>query len=190
MTACHGEYHRTLREPLIAFLDEMGELPPALQAKLLRAAGDGVVEPLGATRPAPVDARIIAATRRGLRAAVAEGRFREDLYYRLACARIELPPLRSREGEIPKLALHFVAILNRSLPEPRALGGSALERLARSRGGRDPWLKSKMGRPIRRRLAASPAICRAAKSQGHVIREALRALSAETPYLRCRNHQR
>jgi two-component system response regulator HydG len=89
-------------------LDEIGELPPALQAKLLRALQERTVRPVGGDRELPYDARVIAATNRDLEEAVEERRFREDLYYRINVIRIELPPLRARGADVLLLAQHFL----------------------------------------------------------------------------------
>lgn len=86
------------------FLDEIGELSADLQAKLLRTLELGEIKRVGSSRPFRVDARVVAATHRDLRAMVREGRFREDLYYRLAVVRVELPPLRRRPGDVRLLA--------------------------------------------------------------------------------------
>ncbi|WP_140628248.1 sigma-54 interaction domain-containing protein [Methylibium rhizosphaerae] len=96
------------------FLDELGDLPLASQAKLLRAIEHREVTPLGSMRARKVDLRIVAATHQPLEAMVRERRFREDLFYRLSVARVQLPPLRERRDDILELAAHFMAPLKRS----------------------------------------------------------------------------
>lgn len=91
------------------FLDEVGELPLETQVKLLRVIQQREVEPVGAARPVPVNVRIISATNRTLSKEVEAGRFREDLYFRLNVLEIEMPPLKARKEDIPKLAGHFIA---------------------------------------------------------------------------------
>jgi two-component system NtrC family response regulator len=104
-------------------LDEVGELPPALQGKLLRVVQEKTVDVVGADRPVTVDVRVLAATNRPLSEAIAEGRFREDLYYRLNVVELEVPPLRERREDIEPLARHFIARFaeDRELHLPDAL---------------------------------------------------------------------
>jgi DNA-binding NtrC family response regulator len=117
------------------FLDEIGELPRELQSKLLRLLQEGEVRRLGATRTRKVDVRFVAATNRDLRSACASGEFRQDLYYRLAVAVIEVPPLRARPDDIEELARHIVTRLARELGRPGVrLAPVALDLLRRA-----PW---------------------------------------------------
>jgi two-component system response regulator HupR/HoxA len=91
------------------FLDEIGETSPAFQVKLLRVLQEGELRPVGATRSIPVDVRVVTATHRDLEADVRAGRFREDLYYRIAGVSLTLPPLRARPGDVLPIAEHVLA---------------------------------------------------------------------------------
>jgi DNA-binding NtrC family response regulator len=95
------------------FLDEIGDVPPATQVKLLRVLQEREFERLGATRTIKVDVRLVAATNRDLRAALEDGTFREDLYYRLNVVPIDIPPLREHKEDIPELAALFLSRLSR-----------------------------------------------------------------------------
>src|SRR5437899_5102708 len=116
------------------FLDEIGDLHPALQAKLLHVLQDGEFSRIGGKSTLSVDVRVLAATNQDLERAVAEGRFREDLYYRLNVVHVFVPPLRERASEIPLLASYFVeryAKLYRR--DGFAIAPSVMDRLARHR---------------------------------------------------------
>jgi DNA-binding NtrC family response regulator len=90
------------------FLDEVGDLPPLAQVKLLRVLQEGEIKRVGSNETKLVDVRVVAATNVDLKAKIADGKFREDLFYRLNVVAIELPPLRSRRDDIPLLAYHFL----------------------------------------------------------------------------------
>jgi transcriptional regulator with GAF, ATPase, and Fis domain len=109
------------------FLDEIGEMTPMMQASLLRVLQEGEIKALGAEMPRKVDVRVISATNRSLEVDVKEGRFREDLFYRLSVFPIELPPLRNRSGDIPLLAMHFMREFSRKNEKPiRGISPQAL----------------------------------------------------------------
>jgi transcriptional regulator with PAS, ATPase and Fis domain len=90
------------------FLDEIGDISPMLQVRLLRVLQDRRYEPLGSTRSETADVRIVTATNRNLEQLVAEGRFRQDLFYRINVVKMTLPPLRARKEDIPLLVAHFI----------------------------------------------------------------------------------
>jgi DNA-binding NtrC family response regulator len=113
------------------FLDEIAEIPPALQAKLLRALESGEVEPVGAERELTVDVRFIAATNKDLARAVAAHEFREDLYYRLQVVTLRAPALRERLSDLPALARRFLRAACAENHTTKVLTEAALARLAR-----------------------------------------------------------
>ncbi|MBI2306207.1 MAG: sigma-54-dependent Fis family transcriptional regulator [Rhodocyclales bacterium] len=113
------------------FLDEIGELPLAMQTKLLRALEERRIRPVGSAREVPVDVRIVAASNRDLTEEVAAGRFRQDLFFRLAVVEITIPPLRARTEDIPDLARHFMALFSAQLGvDPLPLSAEIIARLA------------------------------------------------------------
>lgn len=111
------------------FLDELAELSLDNQAKLLRALQEKLIEPVGAAKPKKIDCRIIAATNVDLYNAMKDGRFREDLYYRVVAVSVELPPLRARRSDIPKLAQHFLDELNQKYKKARVFTPESLATL-------------------------------------------------------------
>ncbi|MGB9179746.1 MAG: sigma-54 dependent transcriptional regulator [Pyrinomonadaceae bacterium] len=114
------------------FLDEIGELPLAVQGKLLRAIEEKTVDRIGGRAPVPVDVRVVAATNKDLRAAVENGEFRRDLYFRLAVFPIEIPPLRERGEDSILLARHFAAQLGKELRGREASLSEACETALRT----------------------------------------------------------
>jgi len=143
------------------FLDEIGDMPLALQAKLLRVLETGEVTRVGATRAQTVDVRVVAATHRALDALVAEGRYRDDLRYRLAVLAVHLPPLRERREDVPALAAHFLAhFAERHGVPPKPLGDDARRALlAHDWPGNVRELRNALERALL--LADSPAIAAA-----------------------------
>ncbi len=111
-------------------MDEIGDVPPAIQVKLLRVLQDREFERLGSNKVRHVDVRVIAATNVDLRAALEQGEFREDLYYRLNVLPLNIPPLRERKEDIPYLARHFVRKLSKDLgSRVESISDGAIERL-------------------------------------------------------------
>jgi len=115
------------------FLDEIGDMPPEAQTRLLRVLQEGEFTTVGGRQPIRADARIVAATHRDLRQAIRQGRFREDLFYRLNVVPIRLPPLRERSDDIPLLARHFLEQARASGLPSKALDQAAIAALGRYR---------------------------------------------------------
>jgi two-component system response regulator HydG len=113
------------------FFDEIAETPPSFQAKLLRAIQEGEIRRLGDNKALHVDVRIVAATNVDLQEAIAEKRFRQDLYYRLAVARFVLPPLRDRKEDIPLLVEHFLQKFAKKMRRSVKLGEGVMDYLLR-----------------------------------------------------------
>jgi DNA-binding NtrC family response regulator len=112
------------------FLDEIGDVAPEVQNKLLRVIQEREVKPVGGDQTVKIDVRLLAATNKDLKAMIAAGRFREDLYYRLAVVPLELPPLRARKEDIPELTAYFLAHRRGAGPRPRSIVPAALSVLA------------------------------------------------------------
>jgi len=111
------------------FLDEVGDTSPAMQVKLLRVLQDGAFEPVGSNQTRTTDARVVSATHQDLKSLVADGRLRDDLYYRINTVLLTLPPLRERREDIPLLVEHFIERFNHLTgKQVRNLSGDALRR--------------------------------------------------------------
>lgn len=111
------------------FLDEIGDLPLQMQSKLLRAIQEKEIMRIGGKKAIPTDVRIIAATNANLKKAISDGRFREDLYYRLNIIPLEIPPLRNRKEDIAKLAVSFVEQFNKKYKERKIINENAVQTL-------------------------------------------------------------
>ncbi|MBI2956113.1 MAG: sigma-54-dependent Fis family transcriptional regulator [Acidobacteria bacterium] len=111
------------------FFDEIAELPPDLQAKLLRALQEKEIKPVGSTERLPLDVRVVAATNRNLEPAIREGRFRQDLFYRLNVVTIRIPPLRERKSDIPQLVNFFLERFAEPGRPVRSISEEAMNRL-------------------------------------------------------------
>jgi DNA-binding NtrC family response regulator len=116
------------------FLDEIGEISLQVQVKLLRVLQERVLRRVGGNEEIPIDVRVVAATNQDLEELVAQGRFREDLFYRLNVIQVHLPPLRRRKDDIPLLARHFLAMYSRELQKPiRDIAPDAMDLMLRHR---------------------------------------------------------
>jgi DNA-binding NtrC family response regulator len=157
------------------FLDEIGEVSPATQVGLLRVLDTSVFRHLGGTREIRVDVRVLAATNRDLRAMVAKGLFREDLYYRLSTISVDIPPLRKRAGDIELLTGHFVALLNERYGSRKTLAIETLETLRRH-----PWPGNV--RELLHAVEAAVIVCEGAEILPEHLPASVRgALPAATP---------
>ncbi len=116
------------------FLDEIGEMPSTLQVKFLRALQEGEVRPVGSNRSTTADVRVLAATNRDLGQLMQQGKFRDDLFYRLNVIPVVLPPLRERREDIPTLAEHFLQQYSQKQGRPLRFSGEAIDKLLRY-----PW---------------------------------------------------
>ncbi len=146
------------------FLDEVSEMSPRMQVELLRVLQDRRVRPVGGEREEKVDVRIVAASNRALKELVADGRFREDLYYRLSVVTLRIPPLRERLDDIPALATHFLAEFAREQSTPRRrLSREALAKLLRA-----PWPGNV--RQLRHTLESAAVLCEGDVIEADVLR--------------------
>ena len=108
------------------FLDEIGDMPPVLQVKLLRVLAEREIDRIGSTKSTPIDIRVITATHRDLEAAIEKGQFREDLFYRLNIIPLNLPPLRDRKTDIPLLTDYFLKQCNNGSGSPKTISDEAM----------------------------------------------------------------
>jgi two-component system, NtrC family, response regulator AtoC len=155
------------------FLDEIGDMPLHLQVKLLRVLQDKRLQRLGGTQSIPINARIVAATNRELESLLKEGKFREDLYYRLNVIRIELPPLRDRREDIPRLVGLFVERLNREMG--RRIEGIESEAMARLQAYAFPGNVRELENRIERAYILCPGAVIGVRELGEPFSKAARA---------------
>ena len=160
------------------FLDEIGDMPPEAQTRLLRVLQEGEFTSVGGRVPIKANVRIIAATHRDLRAAIRQGLFREDLFYRLNVVPIRLPPLRERTEDIPPLARHFLERAQADGLPAKALDEGAVERLKRHGW---PGNVRELENLMRRLAALCPHPTIGAAEIDAELREAATPASAETP---------
>lgn len=160
------------------FLDELGELPGAVQVKLLRAIQEGEIVPLGDSKPVKVDVRIVAATNRTLTEEITSGRFREDLFYRLAVAILKLPPLRERPGDLGMLIDHLLIQVNHEARSEPGFKEKKLSAGARNLLLSHPWPGNvrELGNTLRRAAIWSDA----ASISSEDVREALLPVGTTT----------
>ncbi len=174
------------------FFDEIGEISPVFQVKILRFLEDGVIQPLGAEAAEPVKARVVAATHRDLRAMVASGEFREDLFFRLAGYEIRIPSLRNRLSDLPALVAHFQERFQHELGIPDG-GGPPREVLSILAAHAWPGNVRELGHVIRRALieagslddgaAIQKIIGSSAKAEGEVAAPALFPGGFQAPFV-------
>jgi two-component system response regulator GlrR len=151
-------------------LDEVGDMPLNFQAKLLRVLQEGRVRPVGARSEQSVDVRVLSATHQDLERALTEGRFREDLFYRLNVVRLEIPPLRDRPEDIPLLAEHFLAQVQSAQPDKPRIGGFSPEAIQLLVG--HDWPGNI--RQLRNVVQQVCALCRVGPIPADLVRRALR----------------
>lgn len=160
------------------FLDEIGDMTLAAQAKVLRVLEQHEIQPLGSAKTIPVDIRLIAATHQDLESLIAEGAFRQDLYYRLDVVRIHLPPLRDRADDIPLLASHFLVQMNQTYR--RRINGftpAAMDLLMQN-----PWPGNV--RQLRNVIEAAAAVCVTDRVSDTDLRASHCFRSSESPGVR------
>jgi two-component system response regulator AtoC len=157
------------------FLDEIGEMPTALQAKLLRVLQEEVLEPIGSNKRIPIDVRVIASTNRDLPTAMAEGRFRADLYYRLNVIHVQLPPLRQRPGDIGPLLRFFLDRFSRELGKQPPILTEAAIQLFRQHA----WPGNV--RELRNVMERTAVLCRAGEIDADFVRFLIPELADREP---------